>query len=209
MKQFFGYSVHSNFSKRFCNDNFFDSINFDKNLCEKIFSLNKTNANKQLIQNAKKIIVGTLTPPEGMQNGYYYSSSKNKVFGIIDKCFDNGGVLTNLKKQLANDKKSTKILQNIENYLQKQQIAFIDVIDRAIRIKGSSKDDDILFYTLDYDVFKQCDSKQMFICTSLNAKNGLLAICKNGDVKIDTKNIFVCYQDRFHFNLQDWKEKLR
>ena len=207
MKKYFDMQINSNFSKRFFDDEFLNTIPLDET-CELIYSLNKTRFNSGLVKNAKKIIIGTLTPPEGMANGYYYSSSKNKVFGIIDMCFDDGGVLTNLKKKLIKNKKDASLLKQIEEYLQKNRLAFIDIINRAVRVKNSSKDDDILFYSLDYDAFKLCAPNQMFICTSLNAKNGLLEICKNSNIKIDQKNIFVCYQDRFHFNLQDWKNKL-
>ena len=87
------------------------------------------------------------------------------------------------------------------------KIAFVDIIERAVRAKGSSKDDDIFTYSLDFDAFKICDKNQIFICTSKNAKAGLLQIAQKVD-GINQENIFVCYQDRFHFNFDEWRKIL-
>ena len=208
MKEVLREKIVSTFCKRICLKNKIESIDIDTSKFEKIMSHNNIDFNQKLVQSAKIIIIGTLTPPEGMENGYYYSSSKNKVFGILDRCLNLDGTFVELKKQLALNKQSRSVVKEIEKQLHNNNLAFLDIIDRAIRVKGSSKDDDILMYSLDYDHFKFCNTSQIFICTSKNAKNGLLEIVKDKDVNIDCSKIFVCYQDRFHFDITDWKQKL-
>ena len=185
-----------------------ESKNIDTKKFEKVKSLNNFAFNKTLISNAKIIIVGTLTPPEGMNNGYYYSSSKNKVFGILDKCLDSENKLSKLKKELYLNPKNKDIINSIEKLLFDYKIAFIDIIDNAIRIKNSSKDDDILMFSLDKKSFEYCNTNQIFICTSKNAKDGLMEISQDKKVNIECSKIFVCHQDRFHFKLENWKDKL-
>ena len=116
------------------------------------------------------LIVGTLTPPEGIENGYFYTASKNKMFKYIDLSFHDG---LYLEQQKNNPKE-------IKNILRKRQVAFIDVINEAIVSKVSSRDDDILSYTLDYDRFKEIFSKNQKIKIAVNSKNaevGFKQIC--------------------------------
>lgn len=176
--------------------------NFDKEYYEIVNSLNIQYFDKKLIENANIIIVGTLTPANGMNNGYYYSSDRNRVYGLIDYCFDteeNG--LAKLKKQLKQANKKTEIIKQIKNYLFEHKIAFLDIIDKAIRKKGSSLDDDIIQYTLDFESFKFCNNSQKFVCTSKNAKLSLDKIAK-------FNNVTICHQDRFRCKKEIWKKEL-
>ena len=86
--------------------------------------------------------------------------------------------------------------------------AFLDIVDTAIRVKDSSKDDDIIAYSLAFEHFELCNNSQVFICTSQNAYKGLIKIIENPKVNIDKSKIFICYQDRFHYNFLDWQQKL-
>lgn len=175
---------------------------FDKNCFELVNSLNKEHFVKNLVQNANIIIVGTLTPANGMNNGYYYSSDRNRVYGLIDYCFnteDNG--LAKLKKQLKQTTQKTEVLKQIKEYLSKHKIAFLDIINQAVRKKGSSLDDDITQYTLDFESFAYCSNNQKFVCTSKNAQIGLEKIKK-------FDNVVVCPQDRFRCKKEDWKKEL-
>ena len=124
----------------------------------------------KLIRNndIRYLIVGTLTPPEGRKNGYFYTASKNKMFRYIDLSFSDG---MDLEKQKLNTRE-------IEAILCKRQ--FLDVVNEAIVLKGSSRDDDILSYTLDYNRFKKIFSKNPNIKIAVNSKNaeaGFKQIC--------------------------------
>lgn len=126
------------------------------------------------------LIVGTLTPPEGRRNGYFYTASKNKMFRYIDLSFK-GKDDKKLEKQKLNTKE-------IEAILCKRHVAFFDVVNEAIVLKGSSRDDDILSYTLDYDRFKEILSKNQKIKIAVNSKNaeaGFKQICN--ELKIHIK----------------------
>ena len=124
------------------------------------------------------LIVGTLTPPEGRKNGYFYTASKNKMFRYIDLSFNDD---LSLEQQKNNP-------EEIKNILFKRQVAFFDVVNEAIVLKGSSRDDDILSYTLDYDRFKEILSKNQKIKIAVNSKNaevGFKQICN--ELKKDIK----------------------
>ena len=91
-KTFYNYVLNNDFSKRDFDDKIIESIDLQNNDLEKVFSLNKTKSNAKLIENAAKIIVGTLTSPKGMQNGYYYTScTRNVVFNSLDEAFNENG----------------------------------------------------------------------------------------------------------------------
>ena len=176
--------------------------NYDKTLFEKVCSLNKTCFDKKLIQNANIVIVGTLTPSNGMGFGYYYTSERNKVYKLLDYCFDtetNG--LSDLKKELKQNPQSDLVLQKIKDFLFVHKIVFVDVIDVAIRKIGSALDDDIAWYTLDHKTFKHCNNSQKFVCTSKNAM-----MCLQKIRKFD--NVVICHQDRFHCKKEDWKKEI-
>ena len=175
---------------------------FDKTCYEKVDSLNKSCFDKDLIKNAKIIIVGTLTPSNGMGFGYYYTSERNRVYKLIDYCFEteeNG--LSKLKQELkANPQDKTK-LDKIKKYLSNHKLVFIDVIDQAVRKIGSSLDDDIIAFTLDKKTFTYCNNNQKFVCTSKNAMLCLEQIQ-------NFENVVVCPQDRFRCKKEDWKKEI-
>lgn len=144
------------------------------------------------------LIIGTLTPPEGRQNGYFYTAKKNKTFTYIDLSFNDG---LYLEKQKNNPK------EEIENILRERQIAFFDVVDEAIVLKGSSRDDDILSYTLDYNRFKEIICKNPEIKISVNSRNaeaGFRQIC-NG-LKINVKYEFI--PQNIRGNYHNYKSEL-
>ena len=148
----------------------------------------------KLIRNndIRYLIVGTLTPPEGRKNGYFYTASKNKMFRYIDLSFSDG---MDLEKQKLNTEK-------IEAILCKRHVAFIDVVNEAIVLKGSSRDDDILSYTLDYDRFKEIFSNNPNIKIAVNSKNaeaGFKQICN--ELKIHIKYEFIPQNIRGNFRI--------
>lgn len=153
----------------------YDPLNYE--YCESFNQLSM-----DLIRNndndIRYLIVGTLTPPEGRHNGYFYTASKNKMFRYIDLSFSDGLYLERQKKNRA----------GIENILSERHVAFIDVINEAIVSKVSSRDDDILSYTLDYKSFEEIFSMNPNIKIAVNSKNaeaGFKQICN--ELKINIK----------------------
>ena len=153
----------------------YDPLNYE--YCESFNELSM-----DLIRNKENdiryLIVGTLTPPKGRKNGYFYTASKNKMFRYIDLSFNDGLYLEQQKHNRA----------GIEKILCERHVAFFDVINEAIVSKESSRDDDILSYTLDYNRFKEIFLKNPNIKIAVNSKNaeaGLKQICN--DLKIHIK----------------------
>lgn len=145
----------------------YDSSNYE--YC-KSFNHLSMNLIRNKDNDIRYLIVGTLTPPEGRNNGYFYTSSKNKMFRYIDLSFSDGLYLEKQKNNPA----------EIENILSKRHVAFIDVINEAIVSKVSSRDDDILSYTLDYKSFEEIFSMNPNIKIAVNSKNaeaGFKQIC--------------------------------
>lgn len=107
----------------------------NKNVYECVSSFNSQHC---VTDDTKIIIVGTITPPQGTNNGYFYTAPRNNIYGYIDEARGtnlkelknklNGGNLTNLQK--------TQIVNEIKDVLREQQIAFLDIMDKAIRKKG-------------------------------------------------------------------------
>lgn len=94
------------------------------------------------------IIVGTITPPKGQGNGYFYTAPRNKIYGFIDEVRK-----TNLKELKLGLGSSTNV-QDIITVLQSQKIAFLDVMHSVVRKQDSSADDDIRAFCLDISTFK-------------------------------------------------------
>lgn len=114
----------------------------------------------------KYLIVGTITPKEGRDNGYFYCSNKNNQYHLIDLAFSDG-------KSLEEAKKESKI-NEIKSILIQRKIAFLDVIDEAITNDKDPSDNAILNYVLDYNAFKDIDfSSIKVIANSKNAKKAL------------------------------------
>ena len=77
------------------------------------------------------LIVGTLTPPEGMAHGYFYSSSGNAVYGKLSKCFCEKSAdhssFAYLKKKLICEVdwcEKMRIIQQINDKLEEHKMAF-------------------------------------------------------------------------------------
>lgn len=134
------------------------------------------NSHNCVTSETKLIIVGTITPSKGKENGYFYTAPRNLVYGYIDDALG-----TNLKKKkellkIIEDKANV-IFQIVEE-LKENKIAFLDIMKKAIRKKDSYKDTDILFYSLDIESFRNVPENVYFICNSKLAKEGLEEICK-------------------------------
>lgn len=138
----------------------------EKNIYEEVTSFNSQNC---MTDDTEIIIVGTITPTEGMRNGYFYTSPRNRIYGYIDAA--RGTELVEKKRKLTDIGLSRlqkeQIIETIKNELQEQKIAFLDVIESAIRLKDSYSDSDIKCYTLDYPVFSTVPKNvKKVICNS-------------------------------------------
>lgn len=138
----------------------------EKNIYEEVTSFNSQNC---MTEDTEIIIVGTITPTEGMRNGYFYTSPRNRIYGYIDAA--RGTELVEKKRKLTDIGLSRlqkeQIIETIKNELQEQKIAFLDVIESAIRLKDSYSDSDIKCYTLDYPVFSTVPKNvKKVICNS-------------------------------------------
>lgn len=127
------------------------------------------------LKNAKVVIVGTISPNEAISNGYFYTGSKNQMLKIIDNYF--GSNLAELKKEP----------EKLHEEIIKKGIIFLDVIDyAAILPKGSSYDDDIVCFNLDYDKFNKLTNRKdiVYLFNSINSAKAFKEICiKNGNIE--------------------------
>ena len=137
----------------------------EKNTHEEVISFNSENC---MTEDTEVIIVGTITPSEGMKNGYFYTAPRNRIYGYIDAT--RGTRLLEKKRKLTDIGLSRlqkeQIIESIKDELKEQKIAFLDVMKSAIRLKGSCSDRDIKCYTLDYSAFSNISKHVKVICNS-------------------------------------------
>lgn len=135
------------------------------------------NKNHCVTPKTQLIIVGTITPPQGTVNGYFYTAPRNKIYGYIDEALNTN--LKELKNSLSkpnSDKNQT--ISEIKSILKETGIAFLDIMKSAIRVKESPYDSDIKYYSLDVDSFKNIPDSVYFICNSKLAEDGYKQICE-------------------------------
>lgn len=138
------------------------------------------------------LVIGTLTPPKGRgkhNEGYFYCSDKNHMYEYIDSAKHLG--LCHKKEEFIKNW-DPKIKQEIIDILIDNNIAFLDVVDEAYAVRGSSKDDDIVCYTLATKYFKKVNfsnPKLKIVANSLNAYDVIMKIFKELDVKHDVEII--------------------
>lgn len=138
------------------------------------------NEDHAIDENTKVIIVGTLTPHDGRQNGYFYSARKNPTYGILDDYFGQNKFLE-LKSKLISNPQDKNVIKKIKKELQNKHIAFLDVVKEAISPILSPADDDIDSLILDYGSFRNINTNIVFICNSLAAEYALCKIQKKNN----------------------------
>jgi len=134
----------------------------------------------------KVIIVGTFTPKNGRDNGYFYSSKRNEMYKILDNFFyevrNIKTKFSEIKNEIVNSPKNINKINELKNELKKYNIALLDVIDLAVSPDDSASDDDIEMFNLDYDTFnKYSRTKAVFICNSRNAESAFDFIVKHNN----------------------------
>ena len=147
----------------------------DKELINSSFNKQTTSP-----ETANLIIVGTLTPPD---TSYFYCSYLNRIYGYIDEALKqlhrNGKeTLKELKVGLSYFKSKKKTINllpkeeieirvnKIKSILKNNSIAFLDVMDKAIRRKKTSLDSDIKYFVLAEDDFKSINKNATIIANS-------------------------------------------
>lgn len=138
------------------------------------------NKNHCVTNDTKLIIVGTITPPKGA--GYFYTAPRNKIYGYIDQAINTK--LKEKKLSLLQKPNNKEIINDIKQILINNKIAFLDIIQYAIRKKESPYDKDILYYTLDIDCFN-INKNALYICNSIFAKECFEKICNILNIKLN------------------------
>lgn len=150
----------------------------EKNGCVLVASLNCNNC---VTSDTKLVIVGTITPPEGQNNGYFYTAPKNRIYGYLDEALGTKLKPKKLALSGASDEDKREIITEIKHELVAKGIAFLDVIKYAIHKnekEDSCYDSDIEYYCLDYQSFQNIPAKARFICNSKAAWECFEKICK-------------------------------
>ena len=140
---------------------------------EFVESFNKYNC---VTPQTQLIIVGTITPPQGVENGYFYTAPRNKIYGYIDEAIKTN--LKELKGSLKSTTNEAEVLNQIKDILKTNNIAFLDIMKYAIRKKNSPYDEDIKYYNLDIESFRNLSDSVYFICNSKLAQEGYEKICE-------------------------------
>ena len=146
--------------------------------------INNFNSQHCVTSDTEIIIVGTITPPAGVSNGYFYTASRNRIYGYIDEA--RGTDLNNLKKELNKHicpaEKAIRI-NDIKKMLMNNNIAFLDIMKTAIRKGKSPYDKDIKYHSLDFDAFKSLPKGVRIICNSLLAEKSFNEIINEIGIK--------------------------
>ncbi len=161
-------------------------------------SFNKLTVENKLLYNAKFIVVGTLTPKAGRDNGFFYCSSSalQRQFSLIDNCFNDGYSLEEKRQAIIKNPKDTRTINDICDILKNRKIAFLDVIKEAIAKDNDPSDDKIIDYVLDRNSFKELknvNSNVVFIANSNNAQIALTQILS--DIEWQNPNIHLISQN--------------
>ena len=153
-------------------------------------------------EDTKVIIVGTITSPQGrgINKDFYYMSSYNPMYRIIDNYLKSIGQESNL----VNNKKAGNISAIIEE-LKEKRIAFLDVVESCSNPNNSSLDDDIKDIKLDCESFKGIDESIVMIANSKNAYGALLKIAERNHLKNEIRYV---YGFRF-YKQEDWNKTFK
>ena len=154
----------------------------------------KSNFNKE----TRVLIVGTLTSPEGMAHGYFYSSSHNPLYSKLSKMFDRGVEETKtfayLKKKLICETDPSikdQTIDAINLKLENLGIAFFDVVKYADRKDKpySPSDDDL--HDIEYDKDTYLSRKGDLMAIIFSSKRSQEMFEKNIDDSFEGEKIVI------------------
>lgn len=143
--------------------------------------INSFNSISNFNTNTEILIVGTMTPPNGIKNVYFYSSKYNNLYNKLDKIYNslfNGKQVISesfvtLKNELMEKEVVEKslIINNIQTKIEDKHFAFFDVIKSCERrYEQSYLDKDLINITYDKETyFKNKKNLKLIIFTSKNA----------------------------------------
>lgn len=146
--------------------------------------------------NTEILIVGTITPPDGVKKGYFYSAPRNRIYGYIDDARR-----SNKDEKLKELKNGLPLnVSEIKRILQEEKIAFLDVMKEVVR-PNSYLDDDIEEFTLDIEkfqeVFSQYKNIKKVICNSRLAESCYIEITeKLKEVPVLPKEVYCAQRGR-------------
>ena len=121
------------------------------------------------------LVVGTLTPPEGMAHGYFYSSCRAKrIYTLLDKALGagTGDSLSLLIHDLIfepNAEKKETIIAKINKRLSDNGVAFFDTVNEAYRKDPLSPSDsnlDVISYSSSFYHERSANKVSLYIFTS-------------------------------------------
>lgn len=204
--------LNANFEDKIISDMLIERIKNNDFILKNLEYAESLNFKNCVKNDTKIIIVGTITPWNGTELGYFYTSNRNKVYRILDDYFENTRAensLVILKKQLASKTENSQreiIIKEIQTILTKYKVAFLDVIKSSIRQKQNARDDKILMFNLDFESFSKLNYIEKFICTSKNTKKCLELIFDS--FGYDKSKIVVCNQGWPQYRWEIWKDEL-
>lgn len=161
-------------------------------------SFNKLTVENKLLDKAKFIVVGTLTPKAGRDNGFFYcgSSALQRQFSLIDNCFNDGYILEEKRQAIIKNPKDTRTINDICDILKKRKIAFLDVIKEAIAKDNDPSDDKIIDYVLDRNSFKELKNVNFNVVFIANSNNAWIALKQIlSDIEWKNPNIHLISQN--------------
>lgn len=143
--------------------------------------INSFNSLSNFNINTEILIVGTMTPPNGIENGYFYSSIHNNLYSKLDKIYNSLfnekqmviESFVTLKKELIEKEGKDKelIINKIKTKMEDKHFAFFDVIKSCERrYEQSYLDKDLINISYDKETyFKNKNNLKLIIFTSKNA----------------------------------------
>ena len=91
-----------------------NALDEKKNGCVIVESMNCKNC---VTKDTKLIIVGTITPPDGQNRGYFYTAPRNRLYGYLDEALGTKFKLKKLALYGASDADKQKIIEEIKQEL--------------------------------------------------------------------------------------------
>ena len=147
---------------------------------------------------SKILIVGTITPPKGMDYGFYYVTNRY-LYKFLSTYFNDDKFY-----KYAHDKAKK---QQLFELTKSRNIAMLDVVKSCERIiPFDASDDNLINITLDYESFRDLKNVKLIIATSKNVEYCLV----NMEMLIESERGKIKYLSLFNrhtgFSYEEWKK---